>query len=217
MEATARRTFDRPPPSLISQIHIVNQPPEAEIQNAHVVCVILDPWLKNIAWVFNFSYPAGKWDAWGLPGGRRDKNDRTLWHTAAREAEEETGITVKNLGLILEGSVYDTRTDTYFWRAVFLCVAATPGDPAIQARDEKTGALQTRGFRWFPRGIAPSIGQTVDGKVVAEKVYPTHAETIIDPYVTQAIERAENSFGDDVRALALNEPWQRVAQQHLSS
>ncbi len=187
--------------------------------DVHAVLIIVDPWLKNVAWVYNFKYPKGKDDGWGLVGGRGAPNDKDDEETARREGKEETGVEdFVNLGKICEGLVSNGKTGDArreYWRAVFLFVARTPGDPNTQALDEN-GRAETREFRWIPFGKAPDVdGVDENGNPTKERVYFTHMSTLSEPSVLSAIKQARTYFSDELDRVAQREAWQKVASQHL--
>src|SRR3989344_4854769 len=112
---------DRVPISLIDEIKesvsIEDEPIDyyEEPTDRHVICIILTPDLKYVAWVFNFPYPAGKPAGWGIIGGRSESRRESVIKTALREIWEESGIkNVVVLEVVSQGWVMDRRRETEY-------------------------------------------------------------------------------------------------------
>ncbi|MEK7566993.1 MAG: NUDIX domain-containing protein [Patescibacteria group bacterium] len=145
-----------------------------EPTDRHVVCIVLTPDLKYVAWVFNLEYPAGKPKGWGIVGGRSENKGESVIDVAKREIWEETGIPkdkIEILEIVCQGWVHDKYRGSEYMRTILICVTRHPGNPKIQALAED-GTPQTREFRWFPLDKPPSMQE------LGESVYFKHTNTI---------------------------------------
>jgi 8-oxo-dGTP pyrophosphatase MutT (NUDIX family) len=81
---------DDPPPRAAAVALVLRVEPEAREAAPSLLFVKRaewpgDPWSGHVA----------------FPGGRREPGDATLWHTAARETHEETGLDLARVGTLL--------------------------------------------------------------------------------------------------------------------
>ena len=176
-----------------------------EPTDRHVVCIILTPDLKNVAWVFNLDYPLGKGAGWGIVGGRSEPNE-SVTETATREIREETGIKrFEILDVVRQGWIYPENKERYM-RTILICVAGDRGNPKTKAVTEK-GIPQTREFRWFPLDKLPdrsSVGE--------ERIYYRHLNTLFEIINSERIREIELEHWAKIREL--KDAWDEWDLEH---
>ncbi len=84
------------------------------------------------------SKPQG--NTWGLPGGKKDKEDNSTSVAAVREVKEETGINVTNL--IYLGKVYVKYSDLDFIYHMFKINFEVKPEVKLQEKEHKN-------FKWI--------------------------------------------------------------------
>lgn len=88
-------------------------------------------------------------DAWALPGGFVDENERPE-DAGRRELAEETGLDYEG-PLRLVGVYGDPGRDPRGWTVSAVYLALVPGDPAISGADDAAEA------RWFGADSLPPL------------------------------------------------------------
>lgn len=121
-------------------------------------------------------YPGDPWSGHvAFPGGRREPGDPDLWHTAARETREETGLDLLGAGHPL-GTLDELHPRTpvlppIVVRPYVAVTTAAPGDDALVLSDELAGAF------WVPLAHFAMPG------VSAERVVEVHgAQRTVSSY-----------------------------------
>ncbi len=126
---------------------------------AAAVALILVPGPRGLEALFirRARHPQDPWSGQvGLPGGRRDRGDATLYATAARETAEETGIRLRRPDLL--GELDDLHPRTAALPAIVIrpFVFALPARPRLRPNPEVAYPF------WLPlTALRPSRGHPV--------------------------------------------------------
>ncbi|MBI3297271.1 MAG: CoA pyrophosphatase [Elusimicrobia bacterium] len=103
------------------------------------VALVLVPGRKGLHGLFirRARHPKDPWSGQiGLPGGRHEGVDRSLFHTAVRETAEETGVRLSQAHLLGELDDLHPRSRSLPDIVVRPFVFALPERPAVVASDE---------------------------------------------------------------------------------
>ncbi len=104
-----------------------------------------DPWSGQIA----------------LPGGRREQADETLWHTAARETWEETGVELLQTGRLL-----GTLDEIYPRTPVLPPIVVRPYVALLDRRPPLTLSQEVDVAFWAPLALLQHPSSTFTATVV---------------------------------------------------
>jgi 8-oxo-dGTP pyrophosphatase MutT (NUDIX family) len=111
-----------------------------------------------------------------FPGGARDKDDRTLLHTAVRESREEIGLRAEDIEVI--GELDDERTTTSNY-TVTPFVAVIPWPYAFRENsDEVAGILGVPIEALVKNGRVNSDGENLNGESIESYIYDYNGNVI---------------------------------------
>jgi len=111
-----------------------------------------------------------------FPGGARDKDDRTLLHTAVRESREEIGLQTEDIEVIGELDDELTTTTNY---TVTPFVAVIPWPYRFRENsDEVAGIIEVPIAALLKNGRVNENGETLNGKPIESYTYDYQGNVI---------------------------------------
>ncbi len=142
--------------------------------NARIACVTLLLWENNLDWhtvlIHRTTNPLDRHSGQvSFPGGKQDKSDESLAHTALREVEEEIGISSSQIEIL------GALTDLYIPVSNFIVhpfVGLVTGTPQFSPQPGEVDSILTPSIQHFQQAENKGFKELVVGTGVLLKDVP---------------------------------------------